>query len=250
MHGGMGIDFADYNHCGRPDLFVTTFQNEADALYDSLTPGTFQHHSLERGLDAPTRMLVGFGTKFIDVANRGWLDLVIANGHIHDNQDLIDKMTHYRQPMQLFWNEEGQQFRDRSQDAGPGFTTPGVGRGLAIADFDDDGRTDIVITDRAGPVRVLFNHAPKPGNWIRVTLKGTKSNRMGLGARVTVIAGNAKWTSECTTAGSYLSASDPRLHFGLGTNRSVDRVEVLWPSGRTSVAKSPKVPGDITIQEP
>ena len=147
-------------------------------------------------------------------------------------------------------NEEGKTFVERTREAGPGFTTPGVGRGLAIGDLNDDGLEDIVVTDVEGPVRVLMNRSQARGNWLRIRLEGTKSNRMGIGARVTVHAGGQTWVKEATTGGSYLSAGDPRVHFGLGSLNTVEKVEVRWPSGRQSVVPNPHVPGDLTIREP
>lgn len=248
--GGMGVDFGDYNRDGKFDLFVTTFQFEPDSLYAAGAGGLFQWTSSAAGLDAPTNLMVGFGTKFLDVNNDGWLDIAVANGHIHDNQEQIDSKTTYRQPMQLFVSDGGTKFLDRSRDAGPGFTRPGVGRGLAVGDLDDDGREDVIIMDMEGPTRILFNRTPNPGNWLRIKLVGAKSNRMGLGAVVTVTAGKEKWIGNCTTGGSYLSASDPRLHFGIGKATAVDSIEIRWPGGKRSTMKPSGINRDITIEEP
>ena len=250
MQGAMGVDFGDYDRDGNLDLFVTTYEFEPKSLYRNKGGGMFGIVSAETGIGPPTRPFVGFGTKFIDVQNRGWLDLAMVNGHIHDNQEKIDKLGHFKQPMQLFMNEGGKTFTDRTREAGPGFTTPAVGRGLAIGDLNDDGLEDIVITDLEGPVRVLMNRASPHGAWLRIRLEGTKSNRMGIGARITLTAGGQTWIKEATTGGSYLSASDPRVHFGLGSINIVDKVEVRWPSGRHSVVVNPRVPGDLTIREP
>jgi len=248
--GAMGVDFGDYEHTGRPGLFVTTYEAEPDSLYSNGSDGTFLDRTLVSGIGPRTTLMVGFGTKFLDVGNNGRLDLAIANGHTRDNEEQIDSMTHYAQPLQLFRNEQGKTFTERTQEAGPGFTKPAVGRGLAIGDLDDDGKTDILATDLEGPPRLLLNRFPDSGNWLRIRLEGTRSNRMGIGAKVVVFAGTERWTAECTTGGSYLSASDSRLHFGLGSLRSVTRVEVNWPSGRHSVVSNPRIPGDLTIQEP
>jgi hypothetical protein len=250
MQGAMGVDFGDYNRDGNLDLFVTTYEFEPASLYRNTGGGMFGIVSAETGIGPPTTPFVGFGTKFLDVQNRGWLDIAIVNGHIHDNQEKIDKLGHYKQPMQLFMNEDGKTFIDRTREAGPGFTTPAVGRGLAIGDLNDDGLEDIVVTDIEGPVRVLMNRSTAHSNWLRISLEGTKSNRMGLGARVTLTAGGQTWIKEATTGGSYLSASDPRVHFGLGSLNTVDKVEVRWPSGRQSVVLNPHVPGDLKIREP
>ncbi|HLK60549.1 MAG TPA: CRTAC1 family protein [Chthonomonadaceae bacterium] len=248
--GAMGVDFADLNRDGLLSLFVTTFEAEPDSLYAATPDGFYRNVSASMGIGPPTASYVGFGTKFVDVNNDGWLDVVIANGHVRDNEDKIDAKTHYQQPMQLFLNQEGKNFVERSQEAGPGFTTPAVGRGLAIGDLNDDGGMDILVADLEGPARLLLNRFPNRGNWLRVQLTGTTSNRMALGARVTVIAGEQKWSAECTTGGSYESASDARLHFGLGARKAVDRVEVRWPSGKRSTVLNPPIPGDLKIQEP
>lgn len=251
VQGAMGVDFGDYNRDGRLDLFVTTFESEPASLYANTGGLLFSNRSLPEGLDGPTRPLVGFGTKFADLDNDGWPDLPIANGHIHDNQPLIDRFSSYAQPLQLFMNEQGRAWKDRSTEAGPGFTTPAVGRGLSVGDLNDDGLLDLVVIDLEGPVRVLINRMPRSGaSWLRLTLRGTRSNRMAIGARVRVIAGNRVWTAEVTTGGSYLSASDPRVHFGLGEVERVDRVEVRWPSGQRTVLNSPALRTDLVVTEP
>ncbi len=250
MQGAMGLDFGDYDRDGKMDLFITTYEFEPKSLYHNTGGGMFGIVSAQTGIGPPTTPFVGFGAKFIDVQNRGWLDIALVNGHIHDNQEKIDKLGHFKQPLQLFMNEDGKTFTDRTREAGPGFTEPAVGRGLAIGDLNDDGLEDIVMTDVEGPVRVLINRSQAHGNWLRIAVEGTKSNRMGIGAKVTVTAGGQKWIKEVTTGGSYLSASDPRVHFGLGSLTAVDRIDVQWPSGRQSVVLNPHIPGDLKIREP
>jgi enediyne biosynthesis protein E4 len=255
MQGAMGVDFADYDRDGRLDLFVTTYQGEPFSLYHNSGPAPglagcgFQNRSIQVGMDQPSRQPVGFGTKFVDVDNDGWVDLPVVNGHVHDNQEAIDKLTRYKQPLHLFMNQQGTSFVDKANEAGSGFTTPAVGRGLSTGDLNSDGRPDIVMTDLEGATRVLMNDIPLRGKWLRISLQGVKSNRFGIGAVVTVVAGDKTWIAEVTTGGSYLSASDPRLHFGLGDAQKVDRVQVVWPSGARTTVTAPKIPGDLRIKE-
>lgn len=249
VQGAMGIDWGDYDRNGQFDLVVTTYQFEPTSLYAAVGEGFYQNRSVEAGLDQATRPMVGFGAKWVDIDNDGWLDLPTANGHIHDNQELIDKLSTYRQPMQLFMNQQGKSFADKTAEAGPGFTTPAVGRGLAVGDLNNDGLQDLVVSDLEGTVRVLLNRKKETGRWLRVRLEGTKSNRQGIGARVTVSAGQERWIAEATTGGSYFSASDPRVHFGLGSVEKIDRIEVRWPSGKRSVVANPRPDSEIQVKE-
>ncbi len=248
--GAMGVDWGDFMRDGRLSLLVSTFQFEGSSLYTDSGEGIYQNRGIATGLAQATRPYVGFGIKWADFDNDGWLDIAQANGHVYDNEEKIDAMSRYRQPLQLFMNDGKGGLRDRSQEAGPGFTTPCVGRALAIGDFDEDGRLDLAVTDLEGHVRLLLNRISTTGKWLRIRLVGRHCNRMGIGAKITVVAGKQSWKAECTAGGSYLSASDSRTHIGLGNVNRVDRIEVQWPDGRQSVAQSPKIPGDVTITEP
>lgn len=249
MQGAMGVDFADFNRDGLQDLLVTTYEFEPTSLYLNSKDGVFDYRSLDIGIDTATRTMVGFGTRFADFDNDGWPDIAIANGHIHDNHRQIDRMNDYRQPMQLFMSKKGARLVDQSGAAGPGFLLPGVGRGLATGDFNEDGRIDLITTDLESSPRLLINETPAGGNWLRVRLRGVRANRDAIGAVVTVRAGREKWTAECTRGGSYLSASDPTIHFGLGKVALLDTLEIAWPGGGRQKLKKVKANQQLIIEE-
>ncbi|HZT41161.1 MAG TPA: VCBS repeat-containing protein, partial [Chthonomonadaceae bacterium] len=189
VHGGMGEDWGDYDNDGRPDLAVATFQNEPKNIYHNDGGGFFTDRSTMLGVAARTQPYVAFGIKWLDIDNDGWLDLVIANGHVQDNIHDIDKSTTYLQPVQLLRNNGGMAFEDVGAAAGPAFSAPILGRGLAIGDFDNDGRMDVLVVDSEGTPLLLHNETPNAGHWLLLTLEGTKSNRDGIGAMVTAEVG-------------------------------------------------------------
>jgi hypothetical protein len=191
---------------------------------------------------------VAFGSKWIDCDNDGWLDLMIANGHVQDNIHAIDNTTTYRQPTQLFRNRQGLGFEEITAQAGPSLQKKLVGRGLAIGDYDNDGRMDALVVDSAGMPLLLHNETTDAGNWLLIKLIGTKSNRDGIGTRVTVEADGKQYLRLCTTDGSYMSASDPRVHFGLGQATTVT-IHLQWPSGLIGTYKNLAVNRLIAIRE-
>lgn len=251
MHGGMGIDWGDYDNDGRFDLFVATFHNETKSLYRNTGDSLFSDMGIASGVGTPTAPFVAFGAKFLDFDNDGWLDLVIANGHVQDNIQQIDSSQTYRQATQLFHNQGGKppHFEEVSQTSGEALKRQIVGRGLAVGDFDNDGRLDILIVDSEGKPLLLHNEHKAAGHWLGVKLEGTKSNRDGLGAILTATVGGEKRIRQCQTSGSYLSASDRRVHFGLGKADKVETLTVRWPSGRTDTYRD--LPSDryITLRE-
>ncbi len=229
---GMGVDFADYNGDSWLDLVVTTFQGEETSLYANRSGTHFEPCAATAGLDAATRALVGFGACFADFDNDGWVDLAIANGHVRDNEEKVDKFSSYRQPLQLFLNRDGKRFIERTKQAGAGFTTPAVGRGLATGDFNRDGRVDLVAVDLEGAPRLLMNLTTTTHKWIGFHLRGARSNRLAIGAVVTVEVGNHTYVSECRTSGSYFSAVSPTVHVGLGNASGTARATIRWTSGK------------------
>ena len=251
IHGGMGTDWGDYAEDGRLDLFVATFQGEAKSLYHNDGQGQFSDVSYRTGLALPTIPHVAFGCKLFDYDNDGHLDVVIANGHVQDNIAAIDTSATYRQTLQLFHNAGTTPvtFEDASTQGGPAFAQPLVGRGLAVGDYDNDGKQDVLVVDSEGKPLLLHNECAKASHWLSVRLVGVKSNRDGIGALLTAQVGGRKLLRLCHTDGSYLSASDRRVHFGLGAATTVDSLTILWPSGLTQTLKNLPADKIITVTE-
>ncbi len=241
VHGGMGTDWGDFDNDGKPDLFVATFQNEVKCLYKNEGNGLFRETAHPLGL-GPAQPYVTFGSRFLDFDNDGWLDIAIANGHVQDNIQEIEKSSVYRQPTQLFRSKSGQSFEDAT--AGLGAISPIVGRGLASGDWDNDGRIDLVVIDSEGAPLLLHNVVGEPGNFLSLKLAGTKSNRDGYGAVVTAKVGAQSVVRHCHADGSYLSSSDARVHLGLGSEKTAS-VTVRWPSGKKE--SFPSIPAGKTV---
>jgi tetratricopeptide (TPR) repeat protein len=224
----MGVACGDANGDGLPDLAVTNFYSEYTAFYLNLGDGVFSDHSEAFGLVVPSRYRLGFGISFLDFNNDGWLDLVTANGHVDDNRlNVAQKMR-----AQLFAGTTGGlRMIDVTDTAGPPFQIPLLGRGLAVGDLDNDGRVDFLILSQNLPL-AYFHNQTRAGRWLALRLEGRESNRDAIGARVTVQSGGRQQVAWRIGGGSYQSASDPRLYFGLGTADRVDSVEVAWPSGK------------------
>jgi hypothetical protein len=192
-------------------------------------------------LAKPTYAAVGWGTGFFDLDNDGWLDIFIANGHVYPQMDTISGGTPFRQPMQLFHNKRNGTFENVSK------VLAGIPdesrRGVAFGDLNNDGNVDIVVLNIDGPPTLLINQGGNSNHRVLFKLVGTKSNKMAIGARVTVTAGKLVQFDEIRAGGSYLSQNDPRLHFGLGAEATMDQVEIRWPNGNVETLKD--VPADF-----
>jgi tetratricopeptide (TPR) repeat protein len=225
---GMGIACGDLDGDGTLDLAVTNFFGESTTFFRNLGSGLFVDHTAVIGLQAPSRPLLGFGVAFLDVNNDGWLDLLATNGHVLDARPRIP----WTMPLQLLVGGPGGHLTDVSDRTGAPFRRLHLGRGLAVGDLDNDGRLDALVLDQNQPLVYLRNRTEPPGHFVRFSLEGTRSNRDAVGARVTITSGGRRRMSERVGGGSYQSASDPRLHFGLGDARQVDSIDVRWPSGQ------------------
>jgi len=230
---GMGIALGDYLHTGRLSLFITHFSEEYAALFRNDGGMNFTDVSFQAGVASPTIPYVGWGTAFFDFDNDGWPDLFMVNGHVYPQVDTLDVGARYREPKLLFLNQHDGTFRNISELAGPAIRIPQVSRGAAFGDLFNDGRIDIVVENIDGKPLILRNQGGSHNHWIEFELAGTKSNRLALNARLKAFAGDLVQVDEVRSGGSYLSQNDLRIHFGLASHDHLDRVEILWPSGKT-----------------
>ena len=235
----MGVSWGDYDRDGHPDLFVTTYARQDKMLYHSQGRGLFRPVSVEAGVAGPTQPYVAFGGGFFDADNDGYLDLLIANGHVRDNAAALDSSQSYRQPLQLLLNQRNGTFADVSTRAGAPFARRLVGRGVAFGDYDGDGRTDALVVDLEGRALLLHNETRPAGHWLDVRLAGAPHNPDGIGARITVETSEGRQTREVTRGGSVLSANDVTAHFGLGSAARVEAVRVRWPGGLEEFVERP-----------
>jgi hypothetical protein len=247
---GMGVDAADYNGDGRLDVFVTNLSYETNALYRNNGDGTFSDVVYEARLGEESYLFVGFGTGFADFDNDGDLDLFVANGHILPNIGEMTDVLTYPQPLQVFANQGDGTFADVSATAGEAFGHEFVSRGAIFGDCDNDGDTDVVVTQSNGRAILLRNDSKRRGNWLRVRCIGTASNRDGVGARVLCTVAGRTLLRELHTGASYLSSHDPRVLFGLGDAPAADGVEIRWPSGVVQVLSDVLANQEITVVEP
>ena len=227
----MGIAVGDYNHTGRPSLYVNNFENENPDLYRNDGDWNFTEVSFPSGLALAALPWVKWGTAFVDLDNDGWLDLITVDGHVYPQTDLIPSDPGYHQPKILNMNLGNGTFCDASDQAGPALQEKQVSRGLAVADLFNDGNIDVVINNLDGSPMILRNRGIPGRHWVSFELAGTKSNRLALNARIKIVAGGMTQTDEIHSGGSYLSQNDLRVHFGLGSAAKIDSVEIRWPSG-------------------
>jgi enediyne biosynthesis protein E4 len=249
-YAGMGVDFSDYDDDGLPDIVVTNLANQRYALYHNNGDATFNYSSPAAGISRITMTHSGWGVRFFDFDNDGRKDLLIAQGHDLDTIEKTSPNLRYREPLLLARNTTGKEFQDVTAAAGPALQEPYVWRGLAIGDLDNDGRLDAVVTANDGPVRVLHNETANSNHWILLKLTGHKSNRDAVGAVVKILTAEGAQYATVTTASSYLSSSDKRVHFGLGKASAVQSIEIRWPSGIVQTLKDVAADRIVEIDEP
>jgi hypothetical protein len=246
---GMGVDFADYNNDGWPDVFITDLANQRYALFANAGDGSFDYATNPTGLGAITLLHSAWGVKFLDYDNDGWKDLFVVQSHVMDNIERNESHLRYREPPLLVHNEKGKKFVDVSAQSGDVFQQQWAGRGMAIGDMNNDGKVDVVVTSTDGPAWILRNDTPTANHWISLSLVGVKSNRDGIGARVKIVTERDEQYSSVTTAGSYQSSSDKRVHFGVGASTSIKLIEITWPSRMVQTLKDTKADQFLTVTE-
>jgi enediyne biosynthesis protein E4 len=244
-YAGMGVDFADYDNDGWPDLLVTDLANQRYALYHNNQDGTFDYASLSNSIGTISLLHSGWSLRFFDYDNDGWKDVLIAQGHDLDTIQKSFPQLRYREPIMLIRNNAGK-FVDVSSISGDVFHEAWVGRGMAIGDVDNDGRVDAVVTSNGGAAYLLRNETATGNHWITLRLIGHKSNRDGIGALVKLTTPQGPQWATVTTSSGYLSSSDPRVHFGLGDSAVASSIEIHWPSGIVQTLKD--VRGDRQVQ--
>ena len=245
---GMGVDAADYDRSGRPSIIITNFSNQMVSLYHNEGNGLFVDEAPRSEIGRATLVTLGFGCFFFDYDNDGWPDIFVADGHIENEIERVQKRVSYAEPPHLFRNLGGGKFREVTAQLGARFAAPKVARGVAYADIDNDGALDILLTTNGGRP-YLFHNEGSSNHSLRVKLLGTKSNRDGIGVVVRMTAGPDRQWQMLRSGSSYLSQSELVLTFGLASNNKADELEVRWPSGQ--IDKISNIPADrtVTIQE-
>ncbi|PYS76400.1 MAG: hypothetical protein DMF66_14960 [Acidobacteria bacterium] len=246
--GGMGVDASDVDGDGLLDIFVTNFSGQTNALFRNAADGTFTEETYPMGLGRVSIPLSGFGAKFFDYDDDGRVDLFVLNGHPFEPINKVFPDVTYAEPPFLF-ERAGRAFRDVAAEHGAALKRFYLGRGLAVGDYDNDGDPDLLLLNAGEPPVLLRNDGGNRNHWLGVRLVGTKSNRDGVGARVTVSAGGARRSKYLLGGTSYLSASDARLLFGLGASQKADELEVKWPSGQLSTLKNVSADQYVTVRE-
>ncbi len=245
---GMGVDAADYDRSGHASVIISNFANQMVSLYHNEGNGLFVDEAPQSEVGRATLVTLGFGCFFFDYDNDGWPDIFVADGHIEDQIERVQKRVSYAEPAHLFHNLGGGKFQEVTSQMGPAFAAPRVARGAAYADIENDGFLDVLVTTNAGPA-YLFHNEGGTNKSLRIKLVGTKSNRDGIGAVVQVTSASDKQAKMLRSGSSYLSQSELVLTFGLGTQTKTDIVEVRWPSGQVDKLSNLSAGQTVTVEE-
>jgi enediyne biosynthesis protein E4 len=245
----MGVALGDYLHTGRMSLLLSHFDIEYAALYRNEGGMNFTDASVASGIARGTQGYVGWGDAFVDFSNDGWLDFFLVNGHVYPQVDSAHLAVKYLEPKLLFLNQRDGTFKNVSKQVGTAIQAPQVSRGMAVGDLFNDGRLEAVIENLAGKPMILCPQGGPQNHWISFQLEGVKTNRLALNARVRATAGDLTQLGEVISGGSYLSQNDLRIHFGLGSHDRVDKVEVLWPNGKTETLTNLAANRFYTVRE-
>lgn len=248
--GGMGIDAADYDRSGRPSIVIGNFANEMVALYRNEGNQLFVDVAPVSELGRKTLLILTFGAFWFDYDLDGWLDMFLANGHLDAEIERVQPRVKFAQPSQIFRNTGRGRFVEATGDAVAALAEPRVARGAAYGDLDGDGDLDLVITTNGGPAAVFENRGPGHGNWLRLELRGTRSHRDGIGARVEVTSAGSTQAWLVRTGGSYLSQSQVDPVFGLGDEATAEKVVVRWPSGTVQTLTDVRANQVLEVVEP
>jgi hypothetical protein len=243
----MGVDFADYDNDGRPDVFVTDLSNERYRLFRNNGDETFQDVTNAAGVGGATLLFSGWSTRFLDYDNDGWKDVFVAQGHVMDTIEKTSPNLRYLQPPLLLRNERGRFVRAMAGDA---FEREWAGRGAAFGDLDNDGDLDVVMSSAGQKAVVLRNEGGNRNGWLAIRTVGTRSNRDGIGARVKLVSASGTQHAAVNTAAGYLSASDRRVIVGLGADTVATQVEIRWPSGIVQSFEQVKAGQTLVATEP
>ena len=231
---GMGVDWGDYKNEGRFDLLVGTYSNQPKCLFHNEGKNLYQNDAAMSGLSAPSLTSLTFGAKFFDYDNDGQLDIVLVNGHVESMAEKVDSTVSYREATQLFHNEGRGAFKIQSSDSvGPDIARKIVGRGIAVGDYDGDGRLDLLIVDEEGQPLLLHNDGPT-NHYLNIRCMGKNGKTYAIGANLALKSGGMSQMAEVRASGSYLSSDDPEVHFGMNSSTRVDSLTVRWPDGKSS----------------
>jgi hypothetical protein len=247
--GNMGVDWGDYDHSGHLSFFVTHFEEQPNSLYRNMGPQGFDDVSWTSGVGQPSYPYVGWGTAFFDMDNDTWLDILVANGHVYPQIDTLESGPRFREPLLLHRNNRDGTFDEVSKESGLAALPLHSRRGAAFGDVFNTGNIDVLLLNVGEPPSLLKNMNSNGFHRVLFKLIGTKSNRAAIGARVTIRAAGVKQFSEVRGGGSYLSQNDLRLHFGLGTAKKIESVEIRWPSGKIENLENVAADAIYTIVE-